>query len=214
MRWLALLVSFVLFSSSAVAADDIVLIDDFEQGLSPEWSVKRFKEETLYQVIAEESTHVLQATSSNSASALIYQQEFSLEDYQVLSWRWKVSDTIKHGDATRKQTDDYAARVYIIFPHWFFLKTKSLNYIWANKIEKGRFVPSPYTGNSIMLAVESGSDRADSWQTERRNIAEDFLTVFGTDPPDTFQIAIMTDTDNTGGRVNAWYDDLTLEKEK
>ena len=193
-------------------ADESLLIADFEQGLGPEWRVNIFKGETDYKVVADGSTSVLRAESIGAASALVYQGEFLLDDYPVISWRWKIDGTVEGGDAAQKQTDDYAARIYIVFPHWFHPKTKSLNYIWANKLAQGSVVPSSFTSNSMMIAVASGSDKVGTWQTVRRNLADDFRQVFGTDPPDKFQIAIMTDTDNTGGKARAWYDDIRLEQ--
>lgn len=37
--------------------------------------------------------------------------------------------------------------------------------------------------------------------------------MFGTDPPEAEAIAIMTDTDNTGGTAEAWYGDIILSTE-
>ena len=212
MRCLVLASLLLMLCLQATAADETLLVDDFEQGLSAEWSVKKFSGETAYQVVTDGSSQVLFAVSNASASALIFNQEYLLTDYPVLSWRWKIDGPVEQGDVTHKQTDDYAARIYIIFSHWFYPMTKSLNYIWANKLEKGRVVPSPFTDNSMIIAVESGSGNAGSWQTVRRNLADDFRKAFGSDPPKKFQIAIMTDTDNTGGKARAWYDDIRLEK--
>jgi hypothetical protein len=47
---------------------------------------------------------------------------------------------------------------------------------------------------------------------ERRNVYEDYRRIFGGEPPEAGAIAIMTDTDNTGGSATAWYDDIELEK--
>jgi len=209
--------SYVMFllifvCSSAVAAEKSLLIDDFEHGLSPRWSVKEFQGVTDYQTVADGSNQVLQGVSDGTASALIYQKEFRLADYPGISWRWKIEGIVEKGNSASKLTDDYAARIYIIFPHWFYPSTKSLNYIWANKLEKGSVVPSAYTGNSMMIAVESGPDNVGLWQTVRRNISEDFRQAFGEEPPEKIVIAIMTDTDNTGGMARAWYDDIRLEK--
>ena len=203
----------LLFSTVTAAAEESLLIDDFEHGLKTEWRVNEFQGETEYRVVADESTRVLQAVSNGTASALVYQEEFLLDEYPVISWRWKIESVIAQGDAAHKQSDDYAARIYIVFSHWFYPNTRSLNYIWANKLEQGRVVPSPFTDNSVMIAVESGPRNVGSWQTVRRNIADDFRQAFGMEPPEKWTIAIMTDTDNTGGRARAWYDDIRLEKE-
>ncbi|HKL26934.1 MAG TPA: DUF3047 domain-containing protein [Desulfuromonadales bacterium] len=194
------------------AADERILIDDFENGLAPGWSVKSFAGETRYQVVKDGANHVLRAESSSAASGLVYEIEFDPGQWPVLSWRWKIRDTIARGDAHSKQGDDYAARVYVIFPHWFFPKTRTLNYIWANHLPEGEILANAYTDNAMMLVVASGPDQAGKWMTVRRNIVSDFRRAFGEDPPQAGAIAIMTDTDDTGAQATAWYDDLRLQK--
>ena len=125
-----------------------------------------------------------------------------------MSWRWKVSDTIRKGDSRSKSGDDYAARVYVVFPHWFFPKTKTLNYIWANQLPKNSSQLSVYTSNDMMIAVESGSAKAGEWVTVQRNLLDDYRQAFGEEPAKVGAIAIMTDTDNTGETAKAWYGDI------
>lgn len=202
-----------LVAAAAVAGDRTVVIDDFEDGLRPEWEVKEFHGQTLYTVGHDDAGgHLLRADSRASASGLVYKVDYSLKEYPILSWRWKVSNILVKGDETKKSGDDYAARVYVVFPHWFFPKTKSINYIWANKLPRGQHIPNPFTGNAIMLAVESGKEKVGRWVNVRRNVYEDYRMVFGEKPPRVGAIAIMTDTDNTGGTATAWYDDIRIER--
>jgi hypothetical protein len=175
--------------------------------------VKEFHGRTLYAVVSEvNGGYVLRADSRASASGLFFKKDYSLRDYPILSWRWKVSNILEKGDETMKEGDDYAARVYVVFPHWFFPKTKTLNYIWANKLPKGESIPNPFTGNAIMVAVESGKENVGRWVSARRNVYEDYRALFGGEPPKVGAIAIMTDTDNTGGTATAWYDDIRIER--
>ena len=211
---LPLLLILLVFTIGAVgAAGDRLLIDDFENGLAPGWSEKSFEGETRYRVVREGDDHVLQAKSQAAASGLVYELDFDPVEYPFLSWRWKIEDTIAAGDERTKQGDDYAARVYVIFPHWFFPKTRTLNYIWANHLPAGEILPNAYTGNAMMLAVASGPAQAGEWMQVRRNIVEDFRRAFGEDPPAAGAIAIMTDTDNTASAATAWYDDIRLSRE-
>jgi len=127
-----------------------------------------------------------------------------------LVWRWKVDHVLSKGNALEKCGDDYAARLYVVFPSFPFWKTKALNYIWANKLARGKAVPNPFTENSLMIAVESGSQRAGQWLEEKRNVFEDYRNCFGQDPPRVGAIAIMTDTDNTGESATAWYGPIRI----
>jgi hypothetical protein len=201
---------FLLLAALAGAGSTQLLIDDFERGLSPEWAVKSFKGETVYWVVTDNGSHVLQADSRAAASGLVRKFDLDPHQYPLLSWRWKVAGTVPQGDERTKAGDDYAARVYVIFPHWFFPKTRTLNYIWANHLPQGEFLPNAYTGNAVMIAVESGDARRGEWVAEQRDIVADYRRAFGEDPPRIGAIAIMTDTDNTGAQATGWYDDLVL----
>lgn len=194
-----------------MAADRQLLIDDFEHGLASNWEVKSFKGLTGYRVVAEGDGHVLRAESHGTASGLICQREYDPRAYPKLRWRWKVANVIAAGDETRKSGDDYAARVYVVFPHWFFPLTKSINYIWANRLKRGESISNPYTGNAIMVAVESGPDKVGEWLEEERDVVADYRRLFGGEPPGRAVVAIMTDTDQTGEKAVAWYDDIRVE---
>lgn len=209
----AVVLAAVLGSAASHAAGPSILIDDFEHGLRKGWEVKRFKGETVYAVVPDASGHVLRAESRAAASGLVFKVDYDAREYPILTWRWKVENVIRAGDETRKSGDDYAARVYVIFPHWFSPRTRSLNYIWANRLPKGKHVPNPFFSNAIMIAAESGSEFVGVWRTERRNVLQDFREVFGEDPPRVGAVALMTDTDNTGESAVAYYDDIRVEGE-
>ncbi|PLX90547.1 MAG: hypothetical protein C0619_09250 [Desulfuromonas sp.] len=207
---LLLLLAATAFSAKA----DIQILDDFNAGLNPNWKTKKFNGQTLYRVVAQEGEKVLMAQSEATASALILEKHYDLRDYPILSWRWKITSIHPGGDGRTKAGDDYAARIYVVFPHWFTPMTRSINYIWANKLPKGKHIPSPYTGNSIMVAAQSGPDKIGQWVTEQHNVWEDYRRIFGEDPPPVGAIAIMTDSDDTGGSALAWYDDIRIKKER
>ncbi len=194
------------------AMGDVIVIDDFEGGLRAQWEEKVFEGRTVYTVVTENGNHVLRADSRASASGLIFRIDYDVKEYPILTWRWKVENILEKGDETRKDGDDYAARVYVVFPHWFPPRTRSINYIWANKLPQGEHVPNPYFRNAVMVAVQSGEEGIGRWHTERRNVLEDYRLIFGADPPLAGAVAIMTDTDNTGESATAFYDDIRLER--
>lgn len=212
MKFIFVLILLLLLPLYVVAEEKGRLIDDFENGLRLEWKDKVFKGRTDYRVVREVTGNVLRAESHGAASALILRQQIDLREFPVLSWRWKVQNVLAKGDARTKDGDDYAARVYVVFPHWFFPKTRAINYIWANKLPAGTALPNSYTSKAIMIALESGEEHAGKWILESRNIYADYRAIFDEEPPLAGAIAIMTDTDNTGGSAVAWYDDIRLKK--
>jgi len=131
----------------------------------------------------------------------------------MLRWSWKVERSLAREDVTRKQGDDFAARVYVVFPRFFLWQTRAINYVWAAKMPKESIAPSPYTDHNQLLAVETGDDQAGQWKSETRNIYDDYLRIFHEEPPDVGAIAVMTDTDDTQDEVSAWYGDITLGRQ-
>jgi len=197
---------------SLASADEIQVSHFAADGLSG-WETKSFKGTTDYRLVKEDSRTVVKATSHDSASGMIRKIRFQPSKHRYLRWSWKIADTIKGGDEKAKGGDDYAARVYIVFPGKFFWQMKAVNYIWANKLPIGEFVSSPYAADSKMVAVESGNGKAGQWVTETRDLLADYRRIFGTDPHEAEAIAIMTDTDNTGSSAEAWFGDIFLSTE-
>jgi hypothetical protein len=208
---LLLTLMLLLWSGTEAAAEQIAVARFASDGLNG-WEVKSFKGTTDYRLVEKNGRTVLEADSRQAASGLIRKMSFDPAEYRYLSWSWKIAHTIPGGDARTKRGDDYAARVYVIFPGRFFWQTRALNYIWANQLPQGEFVPNAFTSNARMLAVQSGNDNAGQWIDEQRDIFADFRKLFGEDPPQAGAVAIMTDTDNTGTEAMAWYVDITLSK--
>ena len=65
-----------------------------------------------------------------------------------------------------------------------------------------------YTDRVQMIVVRSGNAAANQWVSEERNVLEDYRRAFGEEPPLVSGVAIMTDTDDTGGKAVAWYGDI------
>jgi hypothetical protein len=206
-----LLFALILFclQCTAVGAGEIAVGRFAAEGLDG-WEVKEFEGLTRYRLVEEEGRRVLLAEADGSASGLVKKIDFDPAEYRYLRWRWKIEGPVTQGDERTKAGDDYAARVYVIFPGRFFWQTRALNYIWANRLPAEGFVPNAFTANAMLLAVRSGADQAGQWLEESRDLVADYRRVFGSAPPKAGAVAIMTDTDNTGGRARAWYGDISL----
>jgi hypothetical protein len=198
----------ILFSPAVSMATDVIELGSFSSSGLSGWSEKSFQGTTEYRIVEEGGEKVLYAKSEKAASGLVFETDYDPQQFPILSWRWKISEIVSKGDSRSKSGDDYAARIYVIFPHWFFPKTKTLNYIWGNQLPKDSFQRNVYTSNAMMIAVESGSAKAGEWVTVRRNLLDDYRKAFGEEPSRVGAIAIMTDTDNTGESAEAWYGDI------
>jgi len=209
---LSLLMAVQFLSPPNSSAEEIPVSRFGSDGLAG-WEPKSFKGDTQYRLVNEDGRTVVKATSHAAASGLIRKIRFDPSKYRYLRWSWKIAHTIKGGDEKSKAGDDYAGRVYVLFPGRFFWQMKAINYIWANRLAKGKSAPNAFASNAKMVAVESGNEKAGQWLTEERDLRADYRTLFGADPQEAEAIAIMTDTDNTGGSAEAWYGEITLSTE-
>jgi hypothetical protein len=185
---------------------------------------------TRYELVQDEGAWVVRADSRDSASGLIRSLDFDLREAPVLRWRWKVERVVEKSDIARKDGDDYAARVYVMFKYdpervSFVKKTKyllaraiygdvpiaSLVYVWANRAERGKVFDNPYTGDFVkMIVVENASEHVGGWRSEQRDVLADYRAAFGEEPTRVEGVAIMTDTDDTGESAVAYYGDVEL----
>ncbi len=239
----AALIGFIAVAAGLEDYNGVLLVDDFEgevteEGLPKGWEPLHFDgipRHTVYSVRRDEEDNAyLHAEAEAAASGLVKETEFDLEDYPVLAWRWRIGSTLEKGDARTKAGDDYAARVYVNFEydpervglltraryalarrrHGEYPPLHTRNYIWANRLDVGTFLPNAYTDRAMMVAVQSGDERAGEWIQERRNVYEDYKEAFGEEPTRVIGVAVMTDTDDTGETTWGAYDDirfLTLE---
>ncbi len=204
---------FALLPGSFCQAAEIH-VGDFASKDLDGWKSKSFKGETQYTFVKEGDTTVLKAYSKDAASGLFKKIKVDPAQYPVIRWSWKIDHTLKKEDATKKEGDDFAARVYVIFPSIFFWKTKAIIYVWSAKLPKGTSMRNPYSSKVIFVPVESGDEHVGKWVHEERNYYEDYRKLFGGDPPRLGAVAIMTDTDNTRDEVTAWYGDIYLSQGK
>jgi hypothetical protein len=201
---------FALFLLALPGFCEVLLLGNFSAGDLSGWNPKVFKGKTSYSLVVDGQMQVLKAHSRAAASGLYREVTLDPRKFPVLRWSWKIEGTIPEGNGRTKEGDDYAARVYVVFPRTLFWRTKAINYIWANKIPKGESLPNAFTSNAMMVAVESGDGKAGTWVNEERNVYEDYRNLFGEEPPDIGAVALMTDTDNTGGEATAYYGNITL----
>jgi hypothetical protein len=193
---------------------------------------KKIDQHTRYELVSDEGTVVVRAVSAAAASGLIRKIQIDPMLYPIVEWRWKVSNILQKGDVTKKEGDDYPARIYITFVYdpsklsfgnrvkykaaklfyGEYPPTGAINYIWGSNAEIDRIVPNPYTDRVMMIAVESGAEKINQWGTQRRNLLEDYRNAFQTDPPLVSGVAIMTDTDNTGESATAYYGDIIFKQ--
>lgn len=185
----------------------------FSQGELNDWQTKSFAGETHYVLENLNGRMALRADSVAAASGRYREITIDLNETPVLNWTWKVNNILTDIDERTRAGDDYAARVYVVFSGGLaFWRTRAINYVWSSNQPVGSSWPNAFTGNVHMIAMESGSERLGQWISERRNVHADYQYLFGEQPGNINAVAIMTDTDNSGGMATAWYGDIWFTK--
>jgi hypothetical protein len=177
---------------------------------------------------------VLRVKSIGSASAVLKRLEVDLKEFPVLVWRWKINRVVGMAVESRKDSNDSAARIRVIFgkaavkplerhpeiekffksfgfqtgvkePHGL-----KIDYIWGNNVPKGKVIDYPGSKKHKMVVVESGNKKANRWVWEKRNLIEDFQQFFRSTPPRLIGIVVLTDTDQTNEGVTCHYSSIVL----
>ncbi len=198
-----------------IKAAERVDVGNFSSGNLDGWKEKFFEGKTQYQLQDDEQAKVLHAKSNDGASGMVREIKVDLNKTPILNWSWRVSNHLKNLDERSKDGDDYPARIYVAISGGFaFWKTKSLNYVWANNMPAGSHWPNAYAkDNVIMIALQSGKAGVGQWHHQQRNIRADFKRYFGEEIDTIDAVAVMTDTDNSGQKAEAWYGDIFFTAE-
>ncbi len=190
------------------------LLGDFLDTWTDNWIARRADDKPAkYQVVQEDTNLVLQISSHNSVSVLWRMLNLKSTKVGKISWRWKIEKSLsKKNEEKTKIGDDYAARLFVVFePHLVSWKTRALCYVWAAKEPVGSVYRNPYAKSVGTIVVESGNKQKRKWITEERNFISDYVKIFRDTPEMISAVAIMVDTDNTGQKATAWFDDIVLQ---
>ncbi|SFF66700.1 Protein of unknown function [Fontimonas thermophila] len=183
---------------------------------------------TRYRLRAWDGVMAIEARAEASMAMLARPLTVDLGQTPVLCWRWRIEAPLRSADLRTKSGDDFAARVYLslsVDPAVLTLSQRlklalgrqlygrdlpdaAINYVWDNTHPVGFTAPNAYTDLARMMVLESGAGRAQRWVEERRDVLTDARTLFGTDRIRAIQLAVASDTDNTGETAHAGFADF------
>ena len=188
------------------------------------------KRASVYQNVLHDGRQALLARSDSAASILRQTLQVSPAELNQLQFSWKVPALIANADMALRDADDSPVRLVLVFEgdrRKFSMKNAMLSelaqaltgepmpyatlmYVWCNSQPLGSVIVNPRTDRIRKLVVESGEGRLNQWLDYRRDIAADFEQAFGEAPGALIGVGIMTDTDNTRAKAQAWYGPIRL----
>ena len=198
------------------------------------WQHQTFpgKQASVYRGVSNEGRQAVLARAESSASMLRQALRVPPAELRHLNFSWKVPALIADADMAHRDADDSPVRVVLVFEgdrSKFSMKNAMLSelaqamtgepmpyatlmYVWCNTRAPGSVIINPRTDRIRKLVLESGEGRLNQWLDYQRDIAADFEAAFGEPPGALLGIGIMTDTDNTRSKAQAWYGPITLTK--
>lgn len=189
------------------------------------------KKPTEYTLISNAGQVVLQAKADGAATGLAQRIPIDLDKWPIVEWRWKVDRLIASADNTKANKEDSPVRLVFEFEgdkkklpfgdRAALSLSESVSgreapyaqlmYIWSNSAPVNTIIPNPRTTRVQMVVASSGAAGVGEWQSLSRNLREDYKRVYGEEPGKLMAYGVLTDTDNTGESVTAWYGDILFK---
>lgn len=184
------------------------------EGIPAGWGLKEFAGRASVELVRGEAGVVLQLRSSRASFVLYRDVVVDLKEFPLLTWSWKVVRLPAAGDVRQRATDDQAGQVYVVFPRWPSPLTNSdvVGYVWDSRAPVGTQLTNPKAANVRIIVVESGTARLGTWQRQKRNVAGDYVALFGRQPPRVGQVAVMIDSDDTRSEAEALIGELVFSR--
>jgi len=184
------------------------------EGAPPGWTLREFSGNAAAELIRADGRVALRLRAAHASFAVYRDVVLDVGQFPYLTWSWKVTRVPPQGDVRDAARNDQAAQIYVIFPRWPHSPTSSdvLGYVWDSRAPAGTQTAFAKTPNVRVIVVQSGTARTETWLREQRNVARDYVALFGRQPPRVGAVAIMIDTDDTLGDAEAYFGDLTFSR--
>ncbi|MBI4496179.1 MAG: DUF3047 domain-containing protein [Deltaproteobacteria bacterium] len=193
-----------------------IVVDRFSktdaQGLPAGWTLEGDRgESSKISVEQADSRTFLRLVSIRNSFGLKKELRFDIRRYPYLSWFWKADQLPKGGDIRKRETDDQAGQLYVLFPRFpARINTRSVGYIWDTLAPAGLAGTSTAYGKMKYFVLQSGPASLGRWMAETRNVYRDYKTLFREEPPEVGGVLLYINTQHTGSQADFSYDDLVF----
>ncbi len=205
-------------SSQAWSSDEKkgrFMVDRFTEGVDEKGIPKGWAQEkelgpqskiSVGQEIDIPFVHLL---SVNDAFGIKKEFSFDIRKYPYLTWKWKATRLPKGGDIRKRETDDQAGQIYVLFPRFpAMINTRSMGYIWDTLTPVGTAGTSTAYGKMKYVVLQSGTEKLGQLTRETRNVFEDYKKYFQEDPPQTGGLLLYINTQHTQSSAEIYYGEI------
>jgi hypothetical protein len=205
----------VASAGSLCGGEEVIILDAHKTDALLDWDKRILSEGSSWQVVDDSGERVIKFRSESSSLSLEKRIVVDLRQTPYLEWVWKVTVLPKGGDFTATLTDDQAGQLLVTFPKTFIERRKVITYLWDSTVPKGTMAdaPGPLFLNIKAIVVESGESQLGKWVLEKRNLLEDFQTLFGSTPERAIGLRIQLNSQHTHSTAESFWKTIRFTSE-
>ena len=181
-----------------------------EEGIPKGWSQEKEPgPQSKIAVGQERDLPSVRLLSVNDAFGIKKEFSFDIRKYPYLTWRWKATRLPKGGDIRKRETDDQAGQIYVLFPRFpSMLNTRSMGYVWDAATPAGTAGTSTAYSKMKYVVLQTGTEKLGQWIWETRNVYEDYKKNFQDNPPEVGGVLLYINTQHTQSSAEISYGDI------
>ena len=167
-----------------------------------------------FRIATQSGRKVLHLKSANDSSTISKEIKVDVKKHPILQWSWQAVTLPKGGDARTSATDDQAAQLYVTFPRFpSQVRSRIISYLWDTTAPVGAVFKSEKTGLVTYVVVRSGPADLGKWQTESRNVLEDYKKIYGEAPGEEVgAVSISIDSNDTRSSAESYFGEVLFRK--
>ena len=165
-----------------------------------------------FTVVEHAGRRALHMKSAGEHSTIAKEVRADLAATPFLAWQWRVLSLPQGADLRNRATSDATGHIFAIWPRFpAFVRSRLIGYVWDAALPVGTVLPSQKTGAVTFIVARRGDQGLGHWLDERRNVADDYLRVFGEAPPPLPALALSIDTNDTRSSAEAMFGRIELQ---
>jgi hypothetical protein len=208
---------FFFGASISLLANDRMVVADFSLGANsrgvPEaWQLAENSGQASLSTAKMDGLNALVLSSVDTSFSIQRRVRVDLEQFPILTWKWKVTKLPTGGDFRKNQTDDQAAQLFVALS-----RTRAIVYLWETTAPEGLMAEAsapPFMRIKVVV-VRSGPSQTGRWITETRNVYEDYRNLFGRvgdKAPVVSGLRIQINSQHTKTSAQSFFADLVFQK--
>jgi hypothetical protein len=166
-----------------------------------------------FTVVEDAGRRALSMKSAGDHSTIAKEVQADLAATPILVWQWRVQSLPERADLRDRATSDTTGHIFAVWPRFpAFVRSRLIGYVWDPALPIGTVLPSRKTAAVTFIVVRRGDAGLGRWLDDRRNVADDYRTVFGEAPPPLLPaLALSIDTNDTRSPAAAMFGRIELQ---